>query len=136
MFRFSERSKGLLSGIDSRLADLMEDALAVSPIDFGIPNHGGIRTAEEQAELFKAGKSKCDGCIKLSKHQSGKAVDIYAYINGSAVWDREYYYMLAGVILGLATVKGLSIRWGGDWDGDMDFKDQSFNDLCHFEIKG
>ena len=86
MFRFSKRSKGLLSGIDSRLADLMEDALAVSPIDFGIPNHGGIRTAEEQAALFKAGRSERDGVIKLSKHQSGKAVDIYAYVNGKATW--------------------------------------------------
>jgi peptidoglycan L-alanyl-D-glutamate endopeptidase CwlK len=26
------------------------------------------------------------------------------------------------------------IRWGGDWDGDQDFRDQTFDDLAHFEL--
>lgn len=134
MFKFSTTSKERLSTIDIRLADLMKDALAVSPVDFGVPSSGGIRTVEEQFELFRVGKSNCDGVIKISRHQSGKAVDIFAYINGGASWDREYYYMLAGVILVLAQVKGLSIRWGGSWDGSFDFNKNSFNDLCHFEI--
>ena len=28
------------------------------------------------------------------------------------------------------------IRWGGDWDGDTDVKDQKFMDLPHFELIG
>ena len=28
----------------------------------------------------------------------------------------------------------IKIRWGGDWDSDNIMKDQTFNDLPHFEI--
>ena len=28
-----------------------------------------------------------------------------------------------------------TLRWGGDWDSDKDFNDQSFDDLPHFELK-
>jgi hypothetical protein len=26
------------------------------------------------------------------------------------------------------------VRWGGDWDGDFETKDNKFDDLVHFEI--
>ena len=35
------------------------------------------RSDHEQARLFKDGKSKCDGKKNVSKHQRGKAIDIY-----------------------------------------------------------
>ncbi|RJQ29167.1 hypothetical protein C4571_01905 [Candidatus Parcubacteria bacterium] len=35
------------------------------------------RPAEEQRRLYDAGLSKCDGKVKVSKHQPGKAADIY-----------------------------------------------------------
>ena len=35
------------------------------------------RTDEEQKRLFDKGSSKCDGKIKISPHQRGKAMDIY-----------------------------------------------------------
>ncbi len=35
------------------------------------------RSTEEQARLFAAGLSKCDGVKIVSKHQSGLAADIY-----------------------------------------------------------
>jgi hypothetical protein len=34
------------------------------------------RSTEEQARLFKAGLSKCDGVKIVSKHQVGRAMDI------------------------------------------------------------
>ena len=37
----------------------------------------------------------------------------------------------------MATAKRLgynNMRWGGDWDKDFDLDDQTFNDLCHFEL--
>ncbi len=36
-----------------------------------------LRSAEEQKRLFQEGVSGCDGYIKRSKHQFGKAMDIY-----------------------------------------------------------
>ena len=37
-------------------------------------------------------------------------------------------------VRGVAYKMGVEIRWGGDWDGDFDLKDQTFMDLVHFEI--
>lgn len=36
------------------------------------------RSEYDQYELFKAKASKCDGVIKISAHQIGRAADIYA----------------------------------------------------------
>jgi peptidoglycan L-alanyl-D-glutamate endopeptidase CwlK len=47
---------------------------------------------------------------------------------------RRFYYA-AGYIKAVAFRLGINIRWGGDWDGDIDFSDNAFNDLPHFEIK-
>lgn len=35
------------------------------------------RSAAEQRRLFEEGKSKCDGIKRVSKHQQGRATDIY-----------------------------------------------------------
>lgn len=35
------------------------------------------RWAEEQNRLYMAGLSKCDGYVKISQHQRGRAADIY-----------------------------------------------------------
>lgn len=37
----------------------------------------GLRSKEEQKRLFNLKLSKCDGEIKVSKHQMGLAADIY-----------------------------------------------------------
>ena len=39
-----------------------------------------------------------------------------------------------GLVTGLAKQKGIPLRWGGDWDGDNNFKDNRFDDLVHFEL--
>ena len=40
------------------------------------------RSKEEQKRLFEAKLSKCDGEIKISKHQTGEAADIYLIDEG------------------------------------------------------
>ena len=63
-YKFSKRSKDTLKTVDGRLQALVYAVLDNSPYDFGIPSTGGIRTAEEQNELFKKGWSKLDGYNK------------------------------------------------------------------------
>lgn len=48
--------------------------------------------------------------------------------------DKEKFYYFAGIVKGIASMMGIKIRWGGDWDSDHDLHDQSFNDLVHFEL--
>ena len=48
---------------------------------------------------------------------------------------------LGGFILGVASQMGVNVRWGGDWSasslykGKRTTKDNSFDDLVHFELK-
>lgn len=132
--KFGGSSKERLDTVDRVLQEVMEYAISISHIDFGIPRLGGKRTAEEQCKLFRQNLSKCDGVNKVSKHQSGLAIDVVAYVNGGYTYEKEYYYMIYQAVMIAAKVCKVSIRWGGDWDGDLNLRDQSFNDLCHFEV--
>ncbi|MBS3789201.1 hypothetical protein KGY79_13530, partial [Candidatus Bipolaricaulota bacterium] len=76
MYKFSDLSKRRMGGVDERLVALMYEALKNSPVDFGIAWRGGRRTAKEQKELFVKGRSYKDGYDKMSKHQTGHAIDV------------------------------------------------------------
>ena len=89
-FQFSKRSLERMEGVDPRLKEIAKHAITISKIDFGIPADGGLRTAERQAELFADGKSKADGIHNKSRHQSGMALDVYAYVEGKASWETEH----------------------------------------------
>lgn len=128
MYRMSKRSIERLEGIDEILIEIVKEGIKDSPYDFGIPNHGGLRTSEEQNTLFKKGVSKCDGYKKKSYHQSGKAFDIYAYVDKKASWDKEHLTTIARHLQKVAENKfGVILEWGGDW--------KNFKDMPHFQIK-
>jgi len=127
MFELGKNSVTNMAGIDSRLMDIVEVAIKLSNIDFGIPSSGGLRTTEDQAALFTAGKSKCDGRTNKSYHQTGKAVDVYAYVDGKASWDHLHLTHIAAAMLQASAQLGYELKWGGLWN--------SWQDMPHFEIK-
>lgn len=91
----------------------------------------GTRSNEKQLALFLAGKTKNRVGGKHC-HTPSLAVDIAPL---PLDWnDVQGFHKLAENFLAIAKRKGIKIRWGGDWDGDGDFKDQTFNDLVHFEL--
>lgn len=134
--KFGNSSLERLKTCNQEIVEIMLEAIKTSPIDFGIPKFGGRRTAEEQKRLFEDGASTKDGINKLSKHQSGDAVDVIAYVPsiGGYTYDVRYYYMIAGHVLATANRLGYKVKWGGDWDSDRDLDDQRFDDLVHFEL--
>jgi peptidoglycan L-alanyl-D-glutamate endopeptidase CwlK len=103
-----------------------ERAIQITTIDFGIPSTGGLRTAEEQFELFKDRKSKADGVVKVSKHQLGRAIDFYAYVDGAASWDKNHLTLVAHSFMQAATELKIKIVWGGLWS--------NFIDLPHIQL--
>lgn len=125
-YRLSSRSKSRLSNTDPRILKLVTRAIFISKIDFGIPRDGGMRTAERQNELFKEKVSRCDGYVKKSYHQSGKAFDIYAYVDGKASWDEGHLALAAAAILQAAIDLQIPLEWGGLWN---------YTDMPHFQIK-
>lgn len=127
MFKFSKRSLERMEGVDTRLQEVMNRAIEITKLDFGIPKYGGLRTQAEQAYLFDNGKSKADGIYKMSMHQSGRAVDVYAYVKGKASWNAGHLAMVAAAVLQAANELGYKVKWGGLWT--------SFVDMPHFQIE-
>ena len=132
MPRFGERSKQRLKGVDDRLVSVLNEV--VKYIDITIIE--GKRSQERQNKLVEEGKSK----TKFGKHVQGKAVDIAPYNNGIDWNARDDFHMLGGFVLGVASQMGINVRWGGDWSSSSlkqeqrTTKDNSFDDLVHFEI--
>lgn len=126
MFTLSHNSKKNREGVDPRLIEISDLAITITQIDFGIPSDGGVRTAVRQRQLFDEGKSKADGYDRLSKHQSAKALDFYAYVDGKASWDTEHLAMVATAFLQAASQLGFQIKWGGLWSG--------FKDMPHIQL--
>jgi len=126
-FELGKNSLKNREGIDDRLLDITDLAIKLTNIDFGIPNTGGMRSVEDQAKLFTAGKSKADGRTNKSYHQTGKAVDVFAYVDGKASWEKEHLAIIAAAMLQASSQLGYELKWGGLW--------KSWQDFPHFEIR-
>ena len=129
MPRFGRRSLDNLKEVHPKLQELF--SVVIQHFDCVVID--GSRTVEEQRKNVARGVSK----TMKSKHlvQSdgyAHAVDVGPY---PLVWtDYRGLYYFGGLVKGIAAVLGIEIRWGGDWDSDNDFVDQTFNDLVHFEL--
>lgn len=117
MNKASNRTKERLKGVDERLALLVGYTLAISKIDFFISE--GLRTTETQQEYFKNGNSKLDGINKKSKHQLGKAIDVYytCWTNKDSDNDPRWKELIDTFKLA-AKQLGLNLTFGYDWGWD------------------
>ena len=116
MFKLGQNSLNNRAGVDHRLIEISDLAIQISNIDFGIPSSGGLRTVEDQAKLFTAGKSKADGRTHKSYHQTGRALDVYAYVNGKASWDKAHLALIAVAMLQAASQLGYRLESGVLWN--------------------
>lgn len=140
-YKFSDKSTKRMKGVHPDLITIFTEAIKYSPIDFGIPQYGGIRTTKEQKGLFDRDLSNADGVKSKSRHQIkddgyGHALDFYAYVNGKASWKETHMAMVASTLM--STAKRLkkegriknTIYWGGQF-GCTDFTGW---DMPHIEI--
>ena len=140
-YTFGKKSKIKLETCHQDIVTICNEV--IKSVDFSVLE--GTRITELQQQYFKEGKSKLDGVNKKSKHQSlpSMAIDIAPYPIDFKNEDKAKarFYLLAGYMFQASVElynKGLithKLRWGGDWDSDKEFKDQSFDDLPHFELK-
>lgn len=134
MFKFSTKS---LANLETCHVDLQKICnAAILRIDFSVLE--GHRNKELQDKAFSEGKSKTPW--PKSKHNSmpSMAVDVAPC---PIDWnDRERFYFLAGILIGISQqlLKEGEIfhklRFGGDWDSDNQFKDETFSDIPHLEL--
>lgn len=123
-YTFGKKSAAQLQGVHPGLVAVMAYTLHRSPVDFGILE--GVRTMERQRQLASQGKTR----TLNSKHLTGHAVDLVAYVDGKASWDLEPYQTIADVVQFVASeVLGQRIRWGGAWDACLSDSPLSALDL-------
>jgi peptidoglycan L-alanyl-D-glutamate endopeptidase CwlK len=125
---FSDKSKILLSECDIKLQKVCN--LAIELMDFTVLT--GYRNQEAQERAVADGNSKL--IFPNGKHNSlpSQAVDLAPFpIDWS---DKDRFMLLAGIMLGIASIHRIKLRWGGNWNGDFNLKANKFADLGHFEL--
>lgn len=98
----------------------------------------GFRNEMAQEEAFKNGNSKLHWPHGKHNRMPSIAVDVSP---SPVQWKNlSRFYWFAGYVLGTAEQLRQQgkmiyrIRYGGDWDSDMEIADNNFNDLVHFEL--
>ena len=125
---FGTTSLRKLSECDEQIQIILNDVVKV----FDCAVICGYRNEEEQNELFRTGKSHVQYPNSRHNMRPSRAVDVIPY---PVDWsDRELFSFFAGFVMGTATSHGIRLRWGGDWNRNWKVRDNSFDDLPHFEL--
>lgn len=119
-FQLSERSLQRLEGVHPDLVEIVKHAIAVTECDFTVLE--GVRSVDRQKRLVAAGASK----TMNSRHLTGHAVDLGAYLDGDVRWDWPLYHQIATAMKAAAKHLETPLEWGGDWT--------SFKDGPHFQL--
>ena len=148
-YKLSKRSLGKLEGVKPEMIEVVKTAIEFTTVDFGVIQ--GLRTIEQQRELVAKGASQ----TMKSKHLTGDAVDLMAYVGSRGSWELSLYDNIADAMKLAAIECDVKLRWGAawhihdirEWDGTMqDAMDQyidirrsqgrrPFIDGPHFELR-
>ena len=97
----------------------------------------GYRGKKQQNEYFDQGLSQLQW--PESKHNQAPATAMHL-VPYPIEWEgrdaRDRFHYFAGFVRCRALSLGISLRWGGDWDGDWQTRDNNFDDLAHYELIG
>lgn len=119
-YNLSKKSRDRLAGVHPDLVKVVERAIEITEIDFAVLE--GVRSKTRQEQLVKAGASQ----TMRSRHLTGHAVDLGAYVAGSVRWDWPLYHKLAVSVKQAAAELQVPIEWGGDWT--------TFKDGPHWQL--
>lgn len=98
-----------MAGVHADLVKVVRRALEISEVDFGVTE--GVRTIEKQREFVAKGASQ----TMRSRHLTGHAIDLVAYIGAEVRWDWPLYHKIAAAMKAAAKELKVPIEWGGDW---------------------
>ena len=120
-YKLSKRSLGKLEGVKPEMIEVVKTAIEFTTVDFGVIQ--GLRTIEQQRELVAKGASQ----TMKSKHLTGDAVDLMAYVGSRGSWELTLYAIIADAMNLAAIECDVQLRWGAawhiddirEWDGTM-----------------
>jgi peptidoglycan LD-endopeptidase CwlK len=120
MYKLGARSKQRLKGVHDDLVKVVERAIEITTVDFTVLE--GLRTPERQKALYESGASQ----TLNSRHITGHAVDLGAWVGDEVRWDWPLYHKIAAAMKDAANKVNVPIEWGGDW--------HTFKDGPHFQL--
>jgi len=120
MYKLGPRSQSRLKGVHLDLVKVVERAIEITTVDFTVLE--GLRDPARQKKLKDAGASM----TLNSRHITGHAVDLGAWVDGEVRWDWPLYHKIAAAMKEAAAELGVAIVWGGDWS--------RFKDGPHYEL--
>ena len=119
-YTLSKLSRSRLVGVHPDLVRCVERAIQITEIDFMVVE--GVRALDRQRQLVSQGAST----TMNSRHLTGHAVDLCAYVDGELVWKQPEAGKVAAAMKQAANEFGVALEWGGDW--------KSFVDTPHFQL--
>ncbi len=114
-FRFGRTSTKQLDTVEPELRRVLERAIEI--VDFSVIE--GRRTIETQIGYLRKGVNPWPLETDPPEVREKK---------------KHRFYFLQGILYAIARAEGIDVRLGVDWDSDLDFFDQSFDDLGHIEL--
>jgi len=119
-YKLGYRSKQRLIGVHKDLVAVVEKAITITEIDFTVLE--GKRSYTRQQELVRIGASQ----TLNSRHLTGHAVDLGAWVGGRVRWDWPLYYKIYDAMQAAADSLEIPIEWGGNW--------AKFKDGPHYQL--
>ena len=119
-YRLGLRSLTRLRGVHPDLVKVVKRAIEITEVDFTVLE--GVRTKARQRELLKKGATR----TMNSRHLTGHAVDLGAYVGGTVRWDWPLYHKIAHAMKTAGKELGIEIEAGADWT--------RFPDGPHFQL--
>jgi peptidoglycan L-alanyl-D-glutamate endopeptidase CwlK len=109
MYKLGARSKQRLKGVHDDLVKVVERAIEITTVDFTVLE--GLRDPERQKTLMESGASQ----TLNSRHITGHAVDLGAWVDNQVDWSWPLYHKIASAMKEAARQVNVPIEWGGDW---------------------
>ena len=118
-FKLSTKSKNRLKGVRPELVSVVERAIELTKVDFGVTC--GVRTIKEQEALVASGASQTMNSKHLPQGDGySHAVDLVAYVGPRVSWELNLYDDIADAMKVAAKEVGLPLKWGAAWtEGDV-----------------
>ena len=119
-FKLGKRSLSNLEGVHPDLVKVVNRAIELTECDFTVTE--GLRSKERQAQLLKEKKTTTSN----SRHLTGHAVDLAAWVDNTVSWEWKYYEQIATAFKQAAKELNIPVEWGGDW--------KTLKDGPHFQL--
>lgn len=113
-FYLGQRSLSRLEGVHPDLVAVVKRAIEITEVDFAVLE--GVRSATRQVQLLATGAST----TMRSRHLTGHAVDLGAWLNGELSWHWSHYDKIYEAMRQAADELEITIEWGGHWSSLKD----------------